>query len=346
MTSNPLFHHATIDQAARVFVIAEIGVNHDGDVDRALQLVESAAGTGVDAVKFQCFDPRHLLSNQAVLAMYQYDSETDVFEMLERLQIGVDELGRCAELAHRLGLKFVVTPFSVADVAVIEALPVDIVKIASPDAVNVPLLRAAAGLNKPIVISTGTASLDELDIASGYAQRSGGAMLQCVSRYPTPVADAALGGIMAMRAHFPDMAIGYSDHTPSETTGALAVAAGACVIEKHLTYDRAAAGPDHSASSDPAQLAAYVSHVHAAVETMGRISKAVAEDERNVRHTSRQSVCALRDLPAGHVLSAEDLTVKRPGSGIVAARFDEVLGRTLSRAVVANDLLHDEDLAG
>ena len=339
------FSHATASSTAKVCVIAEIGVNHDGSVTRAAELIRAAADTGADAVKFQYFDPRHLLSNQALLADYQKSSATDPFAMLDGLRLSLDELCRLRDLSHQHKLLFFVTPFSLPQANALSQLQPDAVKIASPDAVNPPLLQAAASAGSPLIVSTGTCELAELEFVASLLRHhaAGGALLHCVSSYPTPVEHAALGGIAALRERF-HLPVGYSDHTTSLLTGAFAVASGACVIEKHLTYDPMAAGPDHAASFSPETFTQYVRHIRKAQAMLGCASKTVSPVEQDVRFVSRQSLCAARDIPAGTTLTAADLTVKRPGTGIPATRFDEVVGRTTSKALRANDLLTDEDL--
>lgn len=341
-----MFATADADHAARVMVIAEIGVNHDGQPDRAAELLAAAAEAGADAVKFQLFRPDRLLSAEALLATYQDGQADDARALLDALTLPLDAMRQLRETARQLGLQFLVTPFSLGDVADLQSLDVDAVKIASPDAVNTPLLEAAAQLGKPMFISTGTCDLEELGPAAELAPHTGGALLQCVSAYPTPDPDAALGGIAVLNDRFGLRgAVGYSDHTAALDTGALAVAAGACVLEKHLTHDRSAPGPDHAASIDPADFAAYVAAVRRASAMLGPRRKTCTAVERDVQKVSRQSVCAVRDLPAGHVLTRSDLDVKRPGTGIPARQLDGVVGRRLARPVKDDHLLHTEDLA-
>lgn len=345
-----LFAPATAAHAPRVCVIAEIGVNHDGCPKRAADLIRAAKSAGADAVKFQLFDPRRLLSNQAILAEYQKSSATDVFAMLDGLKLSLQQMVPLRELAAELGVLFIVTPFSLQDAADLEKLQPDAVKIASPDAVNFPLLEQAAAIGQPMIISTGTCEIEELQYAANLIKNQqtsgggGGALLQCVSSYPTPVEEAGLGAISVL-AHRFNLPIGYSDHTADLLTGSLAVAAGACVIEKHLTYDVTASGPDHSASLAPDTFARYVQMIRQSAASLGPRAKRISPVEADVRVVSRQSVCAAIDLPAGKTLTAADLTVKRPGTGIPAQRFSEVLGRKISRAIKANDLLQEADLA-
>jgi len=347
-----LFRPADAAGPAKLCIIAEIGVNHDGRLDRALQLVRDAAEAGADAIKLQLFHPKRLLSNQARLAVYQQneiqapDNGADrVHDMLGSLALDPDDMFAVGQAARELGLAFIVTAFSLDDVPLLEALQVDGVKVASPDAVNRPLLERVAALGRPLFISTGTCELEELTFAAEllHVHAEAGCLLQCVSSYPTPVDAAALGGMRAMAQRF-RLPVGYSDHTTDPLTGALAVAAGACVLEKHLTWDRTAQGPDHAASFERADFAAYVRLARQAAAMLGPVAKTVQPVEIDVRTVSRQSVCVRRDLPAGHVLTGDDLTVKRPGTGIPAARLQEVIGRRLRHAVHANDLLNEDDL--
>lgn len=330
---------------AQVAVVAEIGVNHDGDAAIAGRLIEAAAEAGVDAVKFQYFQADRLLSDQAELAGYQQGQAASQRELLAKLELPIQVLGQLVEQAKACGLAAVVTPFSLEDPADLAGLGLDAIKTASPDAVNTPLLEACVALGLPMLISTGTCDLDELGPAAALLRGhgAGGALLHCVSSYPTPMDAAQLGGIRAMVDAF-GLPVGYSDHTQGLATGALAVATGAVVIEKHLTHDRGATGPDHAASLDPQQLKQYVASVREAQAALGTIKKDVSEVERDVRRVSRQSVCAVRDLPEGHVLGAGDLTVKRPGTGVPAAELPTLLGRQLAQPVQANHLLKRTDL--
>jgi N,N'-diacetyllegionaminate synthase len=340
-----MFSVADGQAAARVLVVAEIGVNHDGQLDRGLALVQAAAEAGADAVKLQLFRPDRLLSDQALLAGYQKDKAPDLKALLAELALDLDAMGRLAEKAREAGLGFIVTPFSPGDSEDLAKLNVDAVKIASPDAVNTPLLQAVTALGKPILVSTGTCELEELTAVSHLISNhpAGGCLLQCVSSYPTPTEDAALGGMAALRERF-GLPVGYSDHTRDPMTGALAVAAGAVLLEKHLTYDTQATGPDHLASADPRDFAEYVRQVRRAQSMVGPIRKQVLPVEADVRKVSRQSVCVLRDLSTGHRLTTGDLTVKRPGTGIPASEMEDIIGQTLICDVQANHLLMPEHI--
>jgi N,N'-diacetyllegionaminate synthase len=332
-----------------VYVIAELGVNHDGRLDRALQLLDAAAVAGADAVKLQYFRTDELLSADAQLAVYQREHAVDAVDaidaaaLLRGLELSDAHFAAVRDAARQRGLHFVVTCFSVDAAPRLLPLDVDAVKLASPDCVNTPLLDAVADLHKPLLLSTGAADAAEVSaVAAWLSHRSlPAALLHCVSSYPTDAADAALGAIAALP---PGYVRGYSDHTTAIDTGMLAVAAGACILEKHLTYDRGAAGPDHAASLEPGQLREYIRAVRRAESMRGVGIKRVLDCEEDVRRVSRQSLAARRDLKAGAMIHRDDLTIQRPGTGLPAAWLDRVVGRPLSRDVQAGRLLRDGDV--
>ncbi len=325
-------------------VIAELGVNHDGSKLRAVELVEAARRAGADAVKLQWFEAERLLSRAARLARYQAEAGArDPLEMLRSLQLDSADMAEIARFASSLGLLTVLTVFSSDLVERAGGLGFDAFKTASPDVVNRPLIETLMSTDKPLFISTGAATLDEISTITKWLGDHPHVLMQCVSAYPAPDESAALAGRAAMCSVNP-RALGYSDHTTAIDTGALAVAAGACVLEKHLTHDRSAAGPDHAASLDSDGFGEYVRLAHRAWRMLGRPAKHVLDIEMDVRVTSRQSVTTTRALPAGHVLRAGELTIKRPGVGIAPWRFAETLGRRLVHAVEADMPLRDEDL--
>ncbi|MEM7755944.1 MAG: N-acetylneuraminate synthase family protein [Planctomycetota bacterium] len=331
------------------YVIAEIGVNHDGDVERALMLTDAAADAGAHAVKLQLFETDRLMSKAAKLAAYQKAAgETDPLAMLRRLELNIDDMARVVERAHERGIHAIVSVFSVELVPVAETLAWDAYKTASPDIINKPLLQSLAATEKPMIVSTGTSTLDEVTRAASWLGGAHGegqtrlAVLQCVSSYPAP--DAALDGIAAIHGAT-GLPTGYSDHTPGTDTGARAVALGACVLEKHLTYDTNATGPDHAASLEPAAFAEYVAQLPGITpEPTGDGLKAVLDCERDVRTVSRQSLVATRDLSPGDVIVRTDLTIKRPGTGLPPFMLDDVVGRAVARAIDADTPIFDADL--
>jgi sialic acid synthase SpsE len=325
------------------FVIAEIGVNHDGSIERAMELVDAAASCGADAVKLQIFRADALMHRSSEFAAYQEPQceEADPAAMLRRYELGEEAVGQVVRAIADCGMVPLATPFSLGDVETIEKLRLPAVKIASPDLVNRPLLAKAARLGKPLLISTGAATIAEVDETAGWLASAGVpfALLHCVSSYPTRNGDAHLGWIGEMSRRYEGVPIGYSDHTTEAMAGALAVAAGACIVEKHLTYDRRAAGPDHAASADPAEFAEYVRLLRTAEHLRGKGGKRVLEVERDVRRVSRQSLVLARALRAGEALGDEDVIVQRPGTGIPAAEAERVMGKIVARPLAAGTLL-------
>lgn len=330
------------------FVIAEIGVNHDGSVIRALELVEAAAECGADAVKLQIFRAEKLMHESSVFATYQTDRcvENSAIEMLKRYELSPADCERIVKAVRERGLIPLATPFSPTDVDVIEQLELPAVKIASPDLVNRPLLSRAAELGKPLIISAGAAKMEEIAVMQGWMSEWNAdfAILHCVSSYPTPLEEANLCWIGEMAEEFA-VPTGYSDHTQEVACGALAVAAGAVIVEKHLTYDRTAQGPDHSASADPQQFAEYVRMIRLVKTLRGTAGKHVLPIEQDVRNVSRQSLVLRADVRAGQILCEEHLTVQRPGTGIPAAMISEVIGRKIRKALKSGAMLQWDMLA-
>ncbi|MCC6320953.1 MAG: N-acetylneuraminate synthase family protein [Phycisphaerales bacterium] len=348
-----------IDPGHPPYIIAELGVNHDGSIERALDLTRAAAAAGADAVKLQLFETDRLMSKAAKLAAYQKAAgETDPVAMLKRLELSIDDMARVVTLAHELGIHAIVTVFSVELVELAERLPWDAYKTASPDIVHRPLLEALAATGRPLIVSTGASTMDEVQRVVIWLDQAEAtdrlAVLQCVSCYPTPPKRAALEAIIDLRTALKPIAVGYSDHTRETETGARAIAHGALLLEKHMTHDRRAKGPDHAASLTPADLKSYIGSVWAAAPTMfgaakvaesvWKGSKRVLDIEQDVRTLSRQSLTTRRALPRGHTITREDLTFKRPGTGLLPFRLDEVLGRKLTRDVECDVPLNEQDV--
>lgn len=332
----------TISSTSPVLVIAEIGVNHDGQVARALELVDRARAAGADAVKLQIFNARTLMHQSTAFAGYQADRcpEASATEMLAGYELSEQELMQVVDAIRRARMLPIATPFSLQDVARVEELALPAIKIASPDLVNRPLLQRAASSNKPLLISTGASTLAEIQTTAAWLQELSAsfALLHCISAYPTENCDANLCWITDLASRF-DVPIGYSDHTTEIVAGPLAVAAGARIVEKHLTYDRAAKGPDHSASFDPQQFKKYVDSIRQAEIFCGAPGRRVLDVERDVRTVSRQSLVLRRDLRPGEMVGESDLTIQRPGTGIPAADLEKVIGRKMLAPTAAGTLL-------
>lgn len=323
-----------------VYIIAEIGVNHDGDVDKAKQLIDAAQRAGADAVKFQIFNAAALASDDAELCTYQSNAvaaATSQREMLAKLELSQERLTSLRHYAEQRDIDFIATPFGLDELQLLaNALNPTAIKLASPDLVNVPLIDTALATQLPLIISTGASTQDEIDacvarIANVKATERT-ALLHCISAYPTPLAAAQLGTIrfLAERCNLP---VGFSDHTTSIETGAYAVCAGAAILERHLTYDNNAVGPDHAMSTEPDDFRRYVNAARDAAVAMTGGPRETTEIEAEVRKLARGRLIAACDLSAGTRLQPQHLRVQRPANGICPSHWDDVIGQTLTAPV-------------
>lgn len=331
-------------------VIAEIGVNHDGSVQRALELVHQAKAAGAEAVKLQVFSGRRLMHASARFANYQRGTvaAVDPAEMLRQFELTDGELATIVREIRRLGMLPLATPFSPEDVARVVALGCRAIKLASPDLVNRLLIDRCLAHGLPLLLSTGASDRAEIKRTARWlrSRQATAIYLHCVSSYPTPP-DHALIGQISVLARMTNEPVGYSDHTTDPLAGAAAALLNACVIEKHLTHDRAAAGPDHASSADPAEFAVYVAAIRAVERLAGRsVGRAVQKIEQDVRTVSRQSLVTRVALPAWQTVSAADLTCQRPGTGLSAWHADDVVGRRTTRDVAAGEMLMPGDVEG
>lgn len=323
---------------SRTFVIAEAGVNHNGDPALARALVDVAVAAGADAVKFQTFTVNRLLTRRAAKAEYQQratGSEQSQYEMLARLEISPSDhemlFAHCADA----GIEFMSTPFDPESARYLKRLGVRRIKISSGDVTNLPMLEVVGALGLPVVLSTGMADMAEVEAAVATLRGAGTtdlAVLQCVSNYP---ADPALTNLKVMDtfARAFGAPVGLSDHSTGLAVSIAAVARGAAYIEKHFTLDRTLPGPDHQASLLPDELRALVAAIRDVEAALGDGVKRPAPSELPVRDVARKSLVAARDLPGGAVLTREDLDVLRPGTGLSPAALPAVLGRRTARAI-------------
>ncbi len=327
---------ADIGPGYPAYVVAEAGVNHNGSVEAAERLIGIATRAGADAIKFQAFRAEQLVQASAPTAAYQHaagagDSQR---EMLHRLELSVEDFSRLRGRCEHAPIEFLATPFGVAEVEMLAALGVRALKFASTDLVNEPLLDAGLATGLPMIVSTGAATVEEIEAAIAHIEQAGAldrlVLMHCVSAYPTPVESANVRAVTTLRERH-GCVVGYSDHTPSITTGALAVAAGASVIEKHFTSNKTLPGPDQCFSLEPAELTRYIDEIRQAERILGDGCLDVLDCEQEVRSVARSSVVAARAVRAGEPLALDALAVKRPGGGISPTRMKELVGRTSSR---------------
>lgn len=339
----------TIGSGHPAFVIAEAGVNHDGDLDRARQLVDAAVNAGADAVKFQTFSAERLVSRAAPKAEYQLhhtDSAESQFEMLRRLELPEQAHRELLDYCTEKGVLFLSTPFDERSADFLDELGISAYKISSGDVTNHPFLAHIAGKQKPIILSTGMATLGEVELAVNCIREAGGrdlVLLHCVTNYPAEPKDCNLRAMRTMADAF-ELPAGWSDHTPGIEVSLAAVALGACVIEKHFTLDRSLPGPDHQASLEPDELMALVKGIRAVEQALGDGVKQPVSAEMANTPIARKSLHWNRALPAGAVVSFGDLIALRPGMGISPSEMSSLVGRKLARAVDASEMVSESDL--
>ena len=346
---NPIsIDNRAVGTGCPVFVIAEAGVNHNGKVELAERLVDVAAQAGCDAVKFQTFDPALLATPTAGKADYQRETtgaSGSQREMLEGLVLPRDAHARLRQRARDRGLVFLSTPFDEPSADFLEELGVPAFKVSSGDLTNELLLAHLAGKGRPLLLSTGMATLEEAADAVATCTRNGAeqlALFHCVSNYPAEPADCNLRAMGALRAAT-GRPIGWSDHTLGIAVSIAAVAAGAELIEKHFTLDRTLPGPDHRASLEPAELAAMVAGIRAASVALGDGVKQPRPSELAVAAVARRSLCYREDLAAGTKIEAHHLIALRPGTGLPTRELGSLLGRRLVRAVERHRLVDRSD---
>lgn len=330
----------------RPYIIAEAGVNHEGSLDVAMEMVRRAAQAGADAVKFQTYTAETLASRHSPsywdTSKEPTRSQYELFKKYDRF--GDREYERLAQVAAECGVDFLSTPFDLRAVDMLEPL-VPAYKIASADITNLPLLRRVAQKGKPILLSTGASTVSEIHRALEIVRAEGNeqvALLHCVLNYPTAYQDANLGMIAHMRRIFPDHVIGYSDHTPADRMDEVLLLAwllGAQVLEKHYTHDKTLPGNDHYHAMDADDLARFVGRVQFAEVLFGSDEKRYLPSEEAARAHARRSVVAARRIPKGATISPEDVICKRPGTGIPPTLYDFVVGGTALADVDADEVL-------
>lgn len=334
--------HVTIDgrrvgDGAPAFIVAEVGVNHNGDTDTALAMVDAIADAGADCVKFQTFSAEEFVSNPD--DTYEYISQGKVvkesmLEMFRRLELKREEFRRLFDHARRRGLIAMSTPTDRDAVDLLEEIGVGAYKVGSDDLVYSPFLDYVASKGKPVIISAGMATAKDVERAVSTIRATGNdqvIVLHCVSEYPTPPGNVNLRKIGALR-ELVQGPVGFSDHSQGIVAAMGAVALGACFIEKHFTLDRNMPGPDHRFSADPDELTRLVAGIRELEMTLGHDDLVPTEAEIEMAKLARRSIVAAADLPEGHVLGEKDLAFQRPGTGLYPYHMDIVLGRRLGKS--------------
>jgi N,N'-diacetyllegionaminate synthase len=332
------------------FVIAEAGVNHNGSLDMACQLIDAAVEAGADAVKFQSFSAEALVTENAAKADYQervLGPGESQFQMLKRLELTRENHFPVAAYARKKGILFLSTPFDEGSVDLLEEMDVAAFKISSGDLTNLPLLEYIASKGRPMIVSTGMGNLQEVVQAVDAIQARGNpplVLLHCVSRYPAEPHTVNLRAMATISNRF-NVPVGFSDHTLGTQIAIASVAAGATVLEKHLTLDCTLPGPDHQASLEPADFTAMVHGIRLVESALGNGRKEPLPEEMHTAHVARKSVVTARAVAAGETLTDSALTIKRPGYGFAPALRATLIGRVARTAIPSGTVITPEMLA-
>ena len=328
-----------------VYIIAEAGVNHNGKLDLALKLCDAAKEAGVDAVKFQTWKTENIVTAQARKAAYQTENtgvEESQFDMLKKLELSYDHFRYIQDYCKKIGIDFLSTPDEEESLAFLVSLGLPFIKVGSGEVTNMPYLRKIASCGKPVILSTGMSTLAQVAIAYDTLLKAGApkvSLLHCTTNYPCPYDEVNLRAMQTLKDAF-KCQVGYSDHTKGIEVPIAAVALGATVIEKHFTLDRTLPGPDHKASLEPDELKAMVSAIRYIEKAVGGDgTKHVSESERKNIAIARKSIVAACNIKAGEVFTEDNLTVKRPGSGISPMRWEEVIGMKAKRDFNEDELI-------
>lgn len=327
-----------------VYIIAEAGVNHNGSYELACRLIDAAKAAGANCVKFQTFRAEEITSIHAEKAAYQranMGGGSTQLDMLKKLELTRDDFKGLKARCAQAGIDFLSTPFDLESIAFLDTLGVPFWKIPSGEVTNLPYLLAIAKTKKPVVMSTGMCELDEIRAAVKSLTDNGTpdiTLLQCNTEYPTPYEDVNLRAMQSLQREF-DLKTGYSDHTTGIEVPIAAAAMGAAIIEKHFTLDRGMEGPDHKASLEPEELAAMVRSIRNVERALGDGIKTVSVSERKNLGVVRKSIVARRAISKGEQLTEENITTKRPGTGISPMRWFDVIGIPASRSYEKDELI-------
>lgn len=326
-----------------VFIIAEAGVNHNGSVDLACKMIDAAKKAGVDCIKFQTFKSSNLVTHNARKAEYQAKTtgNTSQEEMLKKLELSYEEFISLKKHCDGTGIRFLSTPFDFESIDFLNSIEMPFWKIPSGEITNLPYLLALAKTGRPVVMSTGMCRMDEIAAAIKVLKENGTKdikLLHCNTEYPTPFEDVNLRAMQTMRDAF-GLEVGYSDHTPGIEAPIAAVAMGATIIEKHFTLDRHMEGPDHKASLEPDELAAMVRAIRNIEAALGSGIKEPSKSEKKNIAIARKSIVAAKSIKKGETLTEDNLTVKRPGTGISPMKWLDVIGTKAIRDFEEDELI-------
>jgi N,N'-diacetyllegionaminate synthase len=330
----------------KTFIIAEAGVNHNGSVEIAKRMIEVAKECGADAIKFQTFKAEEVVSKYAPKAEYQKQTTGEIeshLQMLKKLELSFDDFIVLKEYCDKLGIMFLSTPFDFESIDFLNSLGLEIFKIPSGEITNLPYLEKIGKLRKKVILSTGMADLGEIEdaldiLTSCGTKKEDITILHCNTEYPTPYEDVNLLAMLTIKEAF-KVKVGYSDHTPGIEVPIASVALGASVIEKHFTLDRNMQGPDHKSSLEPNELKAMVKAIRNVEKALGDGIKKPSPSEIKNKIIVRRSIVAKRNIKRGEIFNEENITVKRPATGISPMRWYEILGKTATRDYKEDEII-------
>lgn len=325
----------------KVFIIAEAGVNHNGSLDLAKKLVDKALEAGVDCIKFQTFKSENLVSMSAQMAEYQKENlgkDESQYKMLKELEISFEEFKELKKYCEEKNIMFLSTPFDLESCDFLNDLDMKIFKIPSGEITNLPYLRKINSFDKKVILSTGMANLNEIQDALNVLKDCEVSLLHCTTEYPCPYDNVNLNAIDTLRKEF-KLEVGYSDHTQGIEVPIAAVAKGATIIEKHFTLDRNMEGPDHKASLEPNELKQMVTSIRNIEKAFGNGTKEPQECEKKNIEIARKSIVAKINIKKGEIFTENNLTTKRPGSGISPMKWDFIIGKTATKDYQEDELI-------
>ncbi|EAK0771170.1 N-acetylneuraminate synthase [Campylobacter lari] len=332
----------------KTIIIAEAGVNHNGDINLAKKLIEVASDAGADYVKFQTFIASNCVSKIAKKAKYQLQNtlaDENQLDMIKKLELSKQDHEILINHCKKHSIKFLSTAFDLESIEFLSSLNLDFFKIPSGEITNFPYLKKIASYDKKIILSTGMATLDEIEkaldiLVQNGTQRDKIIILHCNTEYPTPFEDVNLKAMQILKEAF-NLPIGYSDHTLGINISIAAVAMGACVIEKHFTLDKNMQGPDHKASLEPEELKAMIKSIRELEQAFGDGIKIPSKSESKNKIIARKSLIAKKNIKKGEKFNEENLTTKRPGNGICAMKYEEYLGKIAKKNYMEDELIDE-----
>lgn len=333
-----------------VFIVAEAGVNHNGDIGLAKKLVDAAKDAGADAVKFQAFKAENVVTKNAEKARYQKETtgpQESQYKMIKRLELAGKSFKELADYARKKSIMFLASPFEKESVDLLDEIGVPAFKIASGEITNFPLLEYTGKKGKPIILSTGMATIGEIDAALKVIRNQGVndvLLLHCVTSYPARIEDVNLRVMETLRRMF-NIPVGFSDHTLGITVSIAAATLGAALIEKHFTLDRSLPGPDHRASLEPDELKDMVKSIRSVEKALGDGKKRLTEEEERIKKVARRSIIAKIKIPKGTIITEDMLDIKRPGTGIEPKKINEVIGKRAKKDIQPDELINFQELA-